>query len=79
MTDVDRPVYIDPDQQMLPGLGPVAGDRYRSRHTNSICTVLATTQRRYAWVTVRVRGEQQTLKLAVFMEHWAPLQQSTGR
>jgi len=62
--------YIDPAQPMLPGLGPVAGERYRSMHTNSICTVLATTQRRYEWVVIRVRDGEQTLKLATFLEHW---------
>ena len=79
MIDVDRPVYVDPDQPMLPGFGPTVGERYRSRHTGSIATVVKVERRRFAWVTIRVRGEHQTLKLAVFMEHWAPLQQSTGR
>jgi len=63
--------YIDPAQPALPGLGPVAGERYRSMHTNSICTVLRTVQRRHAWVVIRVRDGEQTLKLATFLEHWA--------
>ena len=62
--------YIDPAQPRLPGLGPVAGERYRSMHTNSICTVLWAEQRRHAWVLVRVRDGEQTFKLATFLEHW---------
>ena len=62
--------YIDPAQPALPGLGPVAGERYRSMHTNSICTVLRAVQGRHAWVVVRVRDGEYTFKLATFLEHW---------
>jgi hypothetical protein len=54
------------EQLLLPGLGPVAGECYRNVITGTIVTVLAVNQRRKAWVTIRVLGEQQTLTLAGF-------------
>lgn len=68
--DVHRPVYIDPDQLPLFPEDPQPGDRYRSTHTRTIATVVKVDQRRFAWVTLRVRGELQTVTLAKLQEHW---------
>lgn len=66
MTELAEQLPGGGEQLLLPGLGPVAGERYRNRTTGTIVAVLAVTQRRKAWVTIRVLGEQQTVTLASF-------------
>ena len=65
-----QPAIIHPGQGMLPGMGPVVGDRWQSNATTVICTVLSLTQRRHGWVTVRIRGEEQTLRVDRFLAHF---------
>lgn len=56
--------YVDSGQLLLPGVGPVVGERWRNRNTGSIAVVLGVEQRRHGWVTIRILGEQQTITLA---------------
>lgn len=58
--------FVHAEQLLLPGMGPLAGERYRHRTTGNIVTVLAVTPRKCSWVTLRVMGEQQTITLAQF-------------
>lgn len=59
-----RPGHGFADEQlMMPGFGVAVGDRYANRSSGTIVTVLAVEQRRYAWVTIRVLGEEQTITL----------------
>lgn len=77
-TPDDRPV-IHPGQEHLPGMGPAAGERYRNRNTGSIVTVLANTQRRYGWVTIRVAGTVQDVTVASFERHFERMQPTNRR
>lgn len=77
--DPDQLPLLDPGQGMLPGLGPVVGDRWCSIHTNTIATVLSIAQRRYGWVTLRIRGEHQTLRIDKFLEHFELYKSPNGR
>lgn len=56
--------------QPLPGLGPEVGQRYRNRHTDAIAVVLNTSQRRHGWVTLRIYGSEQTIKISKLEEHF---------
>lgn len=68
-----RPVEIAGEQMILIGMGPQSGERYRNRNTGVIATVLDVTQRHYAWVTLRIHGEQSTIPLAQFQRVFARL------
>lgn len=71
-----RAVEGEPDvggeQLTLPGMGPAAGSRWRNRNTGSIVTVLAVTQARYGWVTIRTPAGPGTITLARFERAFEP-------
>lgn len=60
-----------PEQLAIDGLGPIVGERYRNRNTGTICAVTSVEQRRQGWVTVRMHGAPQTLRLATFLRQFA--------
>ena len=62
--------FVHREQLPLPGLGPMEGERYRNRATGTLATVVRVDQRRYGWVTVRIRGGEQTLRLDSFLAHF---------
>ena len=53
-------------QLHFPGMGPAVGGRYRNRNTGHVASVISVAQRRYGWVTIRVAGETQTIRLDRF-------------
>lgn len=59
--------HVDPGQLVMPGMGPCAGERYRNRNTGTICAVVGIAQRHYGWVTVRMMGQEQVLRLDRFL------------
>lgn len=73
MPDVTVNPYIDENQLVLPGLGPVEGERYVNVNTGTIVAVLKVDQRKAGWVTLRVHGEQQTITVASFERTFRPL------
>lgn len=70
MSTPEPMVQIHPGQGMLPTMGPTVGDRYKSNASSTICTVVGLAQRRYGWVTVRIRGENQELRIDNFLAHF---------
>lgn len=62
--------FIDPGQQMLPGMGPMAGERYRQRNTGAIAAVIRIDQRRYGWITVRIHGQEGEVRTDRFLEYY---------
>lgn len=66
MSDPAPAPFVHDEQLALPGLGPVAGERYRNRNTGGIVSVVRTTQHEYGWVTIRVMGAEQQITLASF-------------
>lgn len=73
------PPYIDPGQMILPGLGPIAGERYRNKNTGSIVTVLGIRQGRYQWVRIRTPAGEGEITAARFQEFFTPYRKPTGR
>ena len=55
---------------MLPGLGPVPGDRYKNRAVNLYATVVAVQQRRVCWVLLRVRDGEKQIPLTELERYW---------
>ena len=62
----DELPFIHDQQLTLPGLGPEVGEQWRRKDGKAIASVISTAQRRHGWVTVRIHGKPQTLKLATF-------------
>jgi len=68
------PLITDPGvTAMLPGMGPQPGDRYKNRAINLHAVVLSINQRRYCWVSIRVNGQAQELRLDEFERYWRPV------
>lgn len=71
----ESPTAIDSpfgQQLMLDGTGPELGTLYRNVHTGEIGCVVKLTQRRYAWVTLRVSDRLTEIPQGWLQEHWAP-------
>lgn len=66
--------FVHREQLMFDALGPQVGERWRSRVTSTICAVIDVTQRRHCWVTVRIRGAEQTLRLDRFLANFERMQ-----
>jgi len=65
------PLLTDPGvTAMLPGMGPAPGDRYINKHVTVYAVVVAVTQRRYCWVTVRSQGHEYEFRLDEFEHFW---------
>lgn len=57
-------------QLVIDGIGPRLGDVYRNRHTDQIGCVVKVTQRKYAWVTLRVGSRLTDIPAGWIGKHW---------
>lgn len=60
--------FIRPEQLSLLPDTPLAGQRWRSKITGNIACVLQVFAARYTWVTIRIHGDEQTIRLDNFLK-----------
>lgn len=58
------------DQLALDGMQPVAGDRYRNRHTGLCATVVRVQRRRRLWVVIRESDREHEVGPNTLAEHY---------